>query len=432
MLAGQEIRLIAFVGLKNDEISTSHIDSLGNFEITYSKKDFGVGYLISNDNKPFIIILNGENIELKGNSLADTESIKVRKGNENQSFDRYAKEHPKREQALSAWKYLQDMYAKDSLFFKNKKTYESIIAEKKRINTEDENFVSSLPKDSYVRWFLPMRRLVSDAPIIVKYRPEELDATIASFRNMDYSDERLYRSGLFKESLENHFLLIENSGKPLDSVFREMNISIDRLLSKLVGDTKKLNEVSDFLFGFLEQRSLYKSSEYLAIKLLNDTGCTIETDLSNQLEIYRAMKIGNTASEINFEQPNFLKASQAITNLSDVKSPYTLIVFGASWCPKCTEEIPEIAKRYSKWNEKGIEVVFISLDVDRKAFESFANDFPFITYSDLKKWNSPIVKDFYVSGTPTMFLLDKNRKILIRPNSVAHLEAWMDAFIPKN
>jgi peroxiredoxin len=106
------------------------------------------------------------------------------------------------------------------------------------------------------------------------------------------------------------------------------------------------------------------------------------------------MKIGNTASEIKFEQPNFLKTNRSITSLSDVKSPYTLVVFGASWCPKCTEEIPEIAKRYSKWNEKGIEVVFISLDVDRKAFETFANDFPFISYSDLKKWNSPIVKDF--------------------------------------
>jgi thiol-disulfide isomerase/thioredoxin len=432
LLAGQEIRLSAFVGLKNDAVASSFLDSLGNFQMAYSKKDYGVGYLISNDNKIFIVILNGEEIELKGNSLMDTESIKVLKGIENQSFDRYAKEHPKREQALSAWKYLQDLYANDSLFFKNKKTYESIIAEKNRIKTEDAKFVSSLPKDSYVRWFLPMRRLVSDAPIIVKYRPEELDETIESFRNMDYSDERLYRSGLFKESLENHFLLIENSGKPLESVFQEMNTSIDRLLSKLVGDTKKLNEVSDFLFGFLEQRSLYKSSEYLSIKLLNDTGCTLETDLSNQLEIYRAMKIGNIASEIKFEQSNFLKSNQAITSLSDVKSPYTLVVFGASWCPKCTEEIPEIAKRYSKWNEKGIEVVFISLDENRTSFESFANDFPFISYSDLKKWNSPIVKDFYVSGTPTLFLLDKNRKILIRPNSVAHLEAWMDAYIPKN
>jgi len=432
MLAGQEIRLSAFVGLKNDAIMAAYLDSLGNFKMAYSKKDYGVGYLIANDNKPFIVILNGEDIELKGNSLVDTESIKVLKGTDNQSFDRYAKEHPKREQVLSAWKFLQDMYAKDSLFSKNKKTYESIIAEEKRINTEDAKFVASLPKDSYIRWFLPLRRLVSDAPIIVKYRPEELEETIAAFRNMDYSDERLYRSGLFKESLENHFLLIENSGKPLDSVFREMNTSIDRLLSKLVGDTKKVNEVSDFLFGFLEQRSLYTSSEYLAIKLLTDTGCTLETDLSNQLEIYRAMKIGNTASEINFEQPNFSKASKAITNLSDVKSPYTLLVFGASWCPKCSKEIPEIAKRYSKWNEKGIEVVFISLDQDRTSFEKFANDFSFISYSDLKKWNSPIVKDYYVSGTPTLFLLDKNRKILIRPNSVAHLEAWMDAFIPKN
>jgi hypothetical protein len=37
-------------------------------------------------------------------------------GYENQAFEKYAQEQPRREQALSAWIYLEKIYALDSLF----------------------------------------------------------------------------------------------------------------------------------------------------------------------------------------------------------------------------------------------------------------------------------------------------------------------------
>ena len=106
-----------------------------------------------------------------------------------------------------------------------------------------------------------------------------------------------------------------------------------------------------------------------------------------------------------------------------------MVVFGASWCPKCTEELPEIVKYYSKWKALGVEVVFVSLDEDEKLFKSFTGVFPFISICDFKKWNSPIVNSYYVFGTPTMFLLDEKREILLRPNSVKQMEAWVDWYL---
>ena len=424
-LASQEIRLNGFIGLKDETIGTSVIDSLGNFQLTYSKNDFGVGYLISTDNKPFIVILNGEDIVLKGNALIDVESIKILKGKENQAFDRYAKEHPKREQALSAWNYLLKMYSNDSLFSVHKNVNNSITNEKKRLQSEDEKFIASLPQESYIRWFLPIRRLVSDAPLIAQYRPEALTSSIRSFRNIDYTDHRLYRSGLFKESIENHFLLIENSGKPLDSVFVEMNRSIDLMIASLMKDPKKLNEATDFLFDFLEKRSLFQSSEYLALKLLNEKGCSLENKLTNQLEIYRAMKKGNFAKEIEFKSNYKNSKLLPFSKLTDIKSSYYLIVFGASWCPKCNEELPALSKKYAEWKKKGVEVIFIALEEDKKSYEDFTKSFDFPSYTDLFKWESPIVKDYYVFGTPTMFLLNQDRKIILRPNSVNHADAWI-------
>jgi hypothetical protein len=84
---------------------------------------------------------------------------------------------------------------------------------------------------------------------------------------------------------------------------------------------------------------------------------------------------------------------------------------------------------YSKWKEQGVEVVFISLDENEIAFQQFIRSFPFISTCDFKKWKSPIVEDYYVFGTPTMFLVDNKREILLRPNSVNQMDAWVDWFL---
>ena len=428
-LINQPIKLEGFNGLKTYPISSSTIDEKGNFKLTYSKADYGVGYLMSADEKPLFVILSGEDIEVVGASLSNIETLKIAKGQENKWFEQYAKEHPRREQALSAWMYLEKIYKLDTLFSVQKTPNKAIQSEKQRIKNEDLNFLNQLPKDSYISWFLPTRKLVSSVSVVAQYRTEEMPATIAAFRAMDYTDQRLYKSGLFKDAIENHFWLLENSGKSLDSVFLEMQKSIDAMMARLIKDEKKLNEVTDFLFDLLERHSLFQASEYLAIKVLNETSCTINSDLAKQLESYRAMKKGNIAPDIIFSGDNFAPGygqNNAPNKLSDLKNKYTVDVFGASWCQKCTEELPEITKHYSKWKAQGVEVVFVSLDENKEMFKNFTSIFPFISFCDYQKWSSTAAKDYYVFGTPTMYLLSDKREILLRPNSVSQMDAWVD------
>jgi hypothetical protein len=238
LLPNQSIKLEGFNGLKTYPISATKIDDKGNFKLYYSKADYGVGYLLSADEKPLFVILSGEDIELVGEALSYVETLKITKGQENQWFEQYAKEHPRREQALSAWIYLEKIYTQDSLFSVQDKPNKAIQAEKQRIKNEDAEFLNALPKDSYVSWFLPTRKLVSSVSVVAQYRPEEIPATITAFRNLDYTDERLYKSGLFKDAIESHFWLLENSGRSLDSVFIEMQHSIDAMLENLMFDEK--------------------------------------------------------------------------------------------------------------------------------------------------------------------------------------------------
>ena len=432
-LRGTKVKFGTFEGMQSKTLDSAFVNEKGEFAFQFSTQKPAVGYLISAENKPYFLILDkSEQIELSGEDLSIPEKVKVNSGKQNQVFAQYASEHPKREQTLGAWRYLNQIYSLDPLFANDKKAKKFIDEQYGLIKKQDQDFLNQLDPKSYVAWYLPVRRLVSDVSIVAQYRTEEIPATIQAFRKLDYTDERLYRSGLLKDAIESHFWLLENSGKSMDSVFIEMKLSIDAMIVYLNKDEKKLNEITDYLFDLLERHSLFQASEYLALKVLNEVSCTINSNLAKQLETYRAMKKGNIAPDFSF-YPNTIFPSdisrEKTQKLSDLKSPYSLVVFGASNCPRCQEEIPEIAKLYSKWKAQGVEVVFISLDEAPQDFTKFTASLPFISSCDFKKWNSPIVESYYVFGTPTMFLLNNKREILLRPNSVKQMDAWVDWFL---
>ena len=422
-----EISLLQYNGFTSNVITSAYTTADGSFHLQFHSDNLAIGYLLTENSKPFIVILSGEDIVLKGETLTYPETIKIIEGKENHLFGQYALEHPKREQTLSAWDYLLKIYKTDTIFINKKSTIKKIEREIISIKNEDDFFLKKLPQNSYISWYLPMLKLVSSVPIVAQYRPREIPKTIQIFRFIDYTDNRLYKSGLLKEVLESHFWLLENSGTSLENVNNEMKISIDLLLDNLSKDNSKLNEITHYLFDLLERHSLFEASEYLAIKVLNQTSCTLDTNLAKQLETYRAMKKGNIAPDIVFkEKATILNNNQSFTKLSDSKAVYKLVVFGASWCPKCTEEIPQLAHNYNDWKNKGLEILYISLDDNEIMFEKIASSLPFISYCDLQKWNSKPVLDYYVFGTPTMFILDQNNKIVLRPNSVKQVEAWIN------
>lgn len=432
LLANQPLRLEGFNGLKTYPIAATTIDEQGGFKLAYTASDYGVGYLISSDNQPLFVILSGEEVVLQGETLGSRASLRILQGPQNISFEQYAATYPRRAQALTAWTFLEKLYASDSLFAVQTVPAKAIQVEKERISREDDSCLAALPAGSYVQWFLPVRKLVSAVPTVLQYRPEEIPATIAAFRQLDYADPRLYKSGLFKDAIEQHFLLLENSGLPLDSVYHEMKVSIDAMVASLTKDERKLNEATDFLFDLLEKRSLFSASEYLALKVLNEVNCTLDNNLARQLEIYRAMKKGNIAPDFDFKGEVLAAGfTQGVLpgKLSAIHSEYTAVIFGASWCPKCKTEMAEVAGLYPKWKNNKVEIVFVSLDDDKAAYQSFAGNFPFLSVCDYRKWEGEVVKSYYVFGTPTIFLLNKKREIVLRPNSVKQLDAWVDWFL---
>jgi len=422
LMAGSKLSLIGFENMGIYTIDSTEVNAQGEFTLNYRSKDYGMGYIMSEDKKIYFLVLANDQIKLKGELISIPESIQIISGVEQKIFEGYARQHSKRQQVVSAWQYLQNIYWTDTTLQWSSKIKKTIFKEQLRIEKEDRDYLKKLDPNSFVYWYLPTRKLLSEVDAIVKSRPKEIPATIAAFRSLNYNEAKLYKSGLLKDALESHFWLLENMGAPLDSVYQEMKISIDYLIPNLLGNEAHLNEVTKFLFNLFEKHSLFNASEYLAMKLLTQNSCVINNDFARQLEMYRAMKIGNKTPNIVFEN-----VTKPFTQLADLKSNYKLIVFGASWCSKCKEEIPKLVPYYETWKNKyQLDVVFVSLDTDLSSFQIFVKDFPWVSTCELKSWEAKAVKDYFVFGTPTMYLLDIDNTIVLKPSSEKQVQTWLD------
>jgi len=124
-----------------------------------------------------------------------------------------------------------------------------------------------------------------------------------------------------------------------------------------------------------------------------------------------SMNIGEIVPEINLPTE-----SGTMVALSSMRGKYVLLDFWASFCPPCREENPNIVKCYNKFKDKNFTIYGISLDDKKEDWLKAVKDdnISWTQVSDLKRWESPIVKLFGVDAIPTNFLIDPTGKIIAK------------------
>ena len=415
--AAQNITLTGFNYYDAYTLGETTIDSLGVFTINYPKDYTGMAILKTRDNSSLVVLLDGQQLLLKGTHLGEPDSLQFLNNTQNRDFVQIARSNLLNDRAYAGWRYLKKLY--ETPHFKNQKSVlTDIDNEIQRIEATHKNALQKLQEDSYLNWYAPLRKLVSDMPQSTNNYVERIPEHIAHFRRIDFTNLNFKTSGLIRELIEGHYLMLENTGPSLDSVFAQMNMSTDYLVSNLKQNDSLLNTISEELFTFFEKRSLFKVAAHLSDRLLNtnDCACKLDESLQKKLQKYGALEVGNTAPDIQLS---------ATRKLSDIKQN-VLLVFGASWCPHCTEDIKLLEQFYKKWKDNNkLEVVYISLDTSKEAFDKLYKNKPWQTYCDFKGWGTQAAMDYYVNATPTYFLLDKDHKILVHPRSLAHVDALM-------
>ncbi len=119
------------------------------------------------------------------------------------------------------------------------------------------------------------------------------------------------------------------------------------------------------------------------------------------------------AKVVNFTMNN-LKGNPV--NLTDYvgKGHYVLVDFWASWCGPCRQEMPNVKADYEKFHPKGFEIVGVSLDNNKSAWEKAVSDLG-ITWpqmSDLKGWQCEGAAVYNIRAIPATILFDPEGKVV--------------------
>ncbi|MES2268099.1 MAG: TlpA disulfide reductase family protein [Bacteroidota bacterium] len=112
---------------------------------------------------------------------------------------------------------------------------------------------------------------------------------------------------------------------------------------------------------------------------------------------------------------NTVDTTGAPFNIQAYKGKYVLLDIWASWCIPCRKENPNIQKIAEKYRQKNFEVVSISVDLNKIAWQkAIAEDH--LTWKQVIDANSSdkILTKLYIPSIPANFLLDKQGKIIAK------------------
>lgn len=129
--------------------------------------------------------------------------------------------------------------------------------------------------------------------------------------------------------------------------------------------------------------------------------------VNNLFEQIKKNRVGQSAPEFMFIDNN----GRHISKQDFIHSKYVLLDFWASWCIPCRDDFPILKTIYTRYRDKGFEIISISRDDDLlEYYKTIQKDGIGIWIHTL--FNRQLMDSYYVPILPMKYLIDKTGKII--------------------
>lgn len=244
-----------------------------------------------------------------------------------------------------------------------------------------------------------------------------IEGTSEDSKLLQTLNEKMKISSLKRDSLQRVFMA--KQGDPnIEQIGQQLEAEFNASLNEQIEYIKNFIAANKYSFASLAAiEQLNPENDLETFKVLHD-GLNEKFPNSSYVQVFTSrykelskLAIGAEAPDIVMNTP-----SGEALSLSSLKGKVVLIDFWASWCKPCRMENPNVVKLYAKYKDKGFEILGVSLDREKSAWEQAIKDdnLTWKHVSDLAFWNSTVVKQYNITGVPYTVLVDREGKIIAK------------------
>ncbi len=409
-LENENVYLMQLMGEKRKIVDTTKTDLTGAFTFSMSAERLpGMYVVIKGPGQAVELIYNNENIQFTTSGFNVEDGIQIVSSIENLIYYDYMGIKGMNMYKLDVLNTLIENYPPNDEFFPE------VLKQYNLLQTQLVDRINELINNNPNT--LASRYIKTDRPVFANLGLSEDAQNLMLkkhyFDYVDFSDTMLIRSTILTSKVVGYLSLYQNNANSQEELEENMLIGVDSVLSYAQQNQQVYEFLIDFLINGFESIGFEKGLEHIAKASYLDNFCENterKLKLENKIELIRKLAIGQPA-------PNFVTKdiNGKDVDLSKIDAEKTVIVFWASWCTHCDEIMPIINSYYGK--NQDIEVIAVSIDESKAdLMKSIAeNNYGWIHVAELNGWNGPIVEEYGIVATPSIFVLNKNKEIIGKP-----------------
>lgn len=392
------------------------------FNLNNPKYHIGVYRLSFDKNKWIDFVNDDENVSISTNVNKVLDSLRVASSESNKLYYTFSKLNKAYKTKTELLQLIIARYPKEDIYYK------STLNRLTQLQNEYVEFVNVTAQkkpQSFIAKYIRSAQL----PVVDSLIP--LDKQLAYLKshaldNVDFNNSLLINSDLFSNKTIEYLTYYRNPQLPLELLEKEFMVAVDSILSKVKINQLVYQHIVEYLIDGFRKFGFDKVLDYIVENyVIKDDLCLdVKTEglIKRRIDQSKFLKNGNVVPNIIISD---LTGKQI--ELNKITAEKTVIVFYASWCPHCKELLPKLNEFYKTLKENKIEILTVSLDTKKDDLQNFINtNCPsLINVSDLKGWEGKAAIDYFIYATPTMFLVDNEKKIIGKPITMEEVKALL-------
>ncbi len=355
-------------------------------------------YAVPQEEFYFDVLYNGkEDIKL---SFTSENGVVFNESTENKLLNTYFREIQEQERKLI------NFYTSNT---RNKKEFRTLIKNYQELQQSYEQRAEGT---------LALEFIKANRPYIpTKYEPLEAYITHKKetyFNPINFNSSTLQASSFISDKLVNYvFTALPIKQMKQIEIEKILQANIDTAFSKASGLSDAYQfHIANTLWTQTSINNYNTTADYIFNKYLKpSTAAKTNEEIIKNIERHNRLRIGAISPEIKWNDGSSLKT---LSELQGAES--YILIFWSSTCGHCLRALPDLHKELK--NHPKIKVLAVGLEDDERTWKPESAKLSHFEHAiALGKWDSEYAATFNIDATPTYFILDKEKRILAKPEN---------------